>query len=89
MKLVRCAGRCIGSPANDEINEISKSWMNISRAFSRKRKENIGREFVVFRIIHKLGVVSNLSGMRVSSLIAGAGRGENKVTKHWAMGFMS
>ena len=83
-----CTRRRIGSSTDDEINEINERGMNISRAFSCERKENIGREDMVLGVVSEFGVVCNLSSMRVSSVIASTGRSEDKVAKHWAMGFI-
>ena len=62
--------------------------MNVSRAFSGEREEDISRVFMLFRIVGELGVVGNLSSLRVARLVTGTGGGEDEVTKHRAVWFV-
>ena len=83
-----CAGGCIGRSADDQIDEVVKRWVNVSRAFSGEREEDISRVFMLFRIVGELGVVGNLSSLRVARLVTGTGGGEDEVTKHRAVWFV-
>ena len=83
-----CAGGCIGRSADDQIDEVAKRWVNVSRAFSGEREEDISRVFMLFRVVCELGVVGNLSSLRMARLVTGTGGGEDEVTKHRAVWFV-
>ena len=55
--------------------------MNIARPFSSKRKENIIRVSVMFRIVSMFRVAGNLSSLRMSGLVRCTRRGEDKIAK--------
>jgi hypothetical protein len=58
-----------------------ESRVNIARAFSSKRKEDIIWIGVMLRVVSVLSVASYLSSLRVSSLVGSTGRCKYKVTK--------
>ncbi len=55
--------------------------MQIARAFSSKRKENVARIVVMLGVVRVLGVAGHLSSLRMASLVRRPGRRENKVAK--------
>ena len=59
--------------------------MEVSRSFCGKWEKYIGRVNMMLEVISKFGIVCDLGGVRMSSLVASAGRGKNEVSEHWSM----
>ena len=60
--------------------------MNIARSFSSKRKENIIRVSVMFRVVSMFRVAGNLSSLRMSGLVRCTRRRKDKIAKERFVG---
>jgi hypothetical protein len=60
--------------------------VNVARAFRCKREKHILRVIMVFGIVRVFFTASNLRCLGVDSLVGGAWRGKNKVTKERTVG---
>jgi hypothetical protein len=60
--------------------------MNIARPFSSKRKENVIRVSVMFRVVSVFRVAGNLSSLRMSSVVRCTRRRKDKIAEERFVG---